>query len=76
VIFRNRIPSGYIGYAIYPYFSELSLRGQLAGYLIALSKEIMFLSETGYKSTNLKKYPKRKRKLEKVIDETIIKVGP
>ena len=66
MIFRNkRTPSEYIGYALYFYFSGLSLRKAAEiDYQIALSKETMFLSGTdGFKNIILKKYPQiRKRK--------------
>ncbi|MER5175474.1 MAG: hypothetical protein ABJB76_09090 [Candidatus Nitrosocosmicus sp.] len=63
MISRNRTPSEYIGYGLYLYFSGLSLRkAALIDYQIALSKEIMFLSGTGFKNIILKKYLQRKRR--------------
>jgi hypothetical protein len=57
---RNRTPSEYIGYALYFYFSGLSLR-RTSERLLVLSDEITFLSGTGFKNTSLKGYRQRKR---------------
>ena len=78
VIFRNRTPSKYIGYALYLYFSGLSLR-KTADRL----SDCFFIKRNHVSIWNwIQKYKpekilsKKKNISEYVIDETIIKVGP
>jgi len=62
--FRNRTPSVYVGYALYFYFSGLSLRRTtMKDYQIALSNENTFQSEIGFRNINQGKYYQKERRL-------------
>jgi hypothetical protein len=66
---RNRTPSEYIGYALYFYFSGLSLR-KAADRLSssALSKEtIMFQSGIGFRNTDQRNYLQPKEKMRNLL---------
>ena len=66
--FRNRTPSVYVGYALYFYFSGLSLRRTtMKDYQIALSNENTFQSEIGFRNINQGKYYQRLCRLNQSI---------
>jgi putative transposase len=78
VISRNRIPSEYIGYGLYFYFSGLSLRKAVVDRL-----SDCFIKRNHVSIWNwIQKYNPQKISLKKkkisgcIIDETVIKVGP
>jgi hypothetical protein len=53
----------YVGYALYFYFSGLSLsRTAMKDYQIALSNEITFQSEIGFRNINQGKYYQKERR--------------
>jgi hypothetical protein len=65
---RNRKPSEYIGYALYFYFSGLSLRkasDRLSS--SALSKETMFQSGIGFRNTDQRNYLQPKEELGNLL---------
>jgi transposase-like protein len=79
---RNRTSSEHIGYGLYSYFADLSLRKTseiLSSCFIKREKSCINQSGIGYKqkSVNPKRYLKGKRKKieEFIIDETLIKIG-
>ena len=78
---RNRTSSEHIGYGLYSYFADLSLRmtsERLSSCFIKREKSCINQSGTGYnKSINPKRYLKGKRKKieEFIIDEKLIKIG-
>ncbi len=72
MIRRNSIPSEYVAYSVYLYFSGLSLR-RVSERLNCLS-EITYPYGIRFRNTSLKNIIKKKRISECVIDETLIKV--
>ena len=79
---RSRTSSESIGYGLYSYFVDLSLRkksGRLSSCFIKREKSYINQSGTGYKqkSINPKRYLKGKRKKieEFIIHETLIIIG-
>ncbi len=69
MISRNRIHSKYIVYALYFYFSGLSLRkaGDIGLSAIALSKEIMFPFGTEIQKYNPQKISTKKKKISEYL---------
>jgi putative transposase len=76
VINRNRTPSVYIGYAMYFYFSGLSLRKSADRLSSCFIKRNHVSIWNWIQRYNPKKISSKKSKvLEYVIDETVIKIG-
>jgi putative transposase len=78
VISRNRIPSEYIGYGLYFYFSGLSLRKAADSRLSAacfIKRNHVSIWNWIQKYTPQKISTKKKKISKYVIDEPVIKVG-
>jgi putative transposase len=76
IVKRNRIPSQYIGYGLYFYFSSLSLRKTSERLSSCFIKRNHVSIWNWIQKYNPKKLSSHKKKIaEYVIDETIIKVG-
>ena len=76
---RNRTSSEYIGYGLYFYFADLSLRktSERLPSCFIKRNHVSINLELDNKSIDLKRYLKGKRKKieEFIIDETLIKIG-
>ena len=77
---RNRTSSEYIGYGLYFYFADLSLRKtseRLSSCFIKREKSCINQSGIGYKQKyKPKKIFERKKKIKEfIIDETLIIIG-
>ncbi len=74
---RSRTPSKYIYYALYLYFSGLSLRKTSEHLLPFVKRNHVFQYGNGFNIIRPKKILQRKRKKvqEFIVDETLLKVG-
>ncbi len=75
MISRNRTPSEYIGYGLYLYLSGLSLRRASERLACFIKRNHVSIWNWIQKYHPLKVSSRRKRILEYIVDETLIKVG-
>ncbi len=75
MISRNRTPSEYIVYGLYLYFSGLSLRRVSERLSCFIKRNHVYIWNWIQKYKPKKIFAKKRKILEYIVDETIIKVG-
>jgi putative transposase len=75
VVKRNRTPSKYVGYGLYLYFLGLSYRNTSKALSRFVKRSHVFIWKWIQKYRPKRIMRKRKRTMEFIIDETMIKIG-